>query len=88
MAEYHSGRFLMLDVVSSVSKLRSVEGVVQEWISHEVGVARLDQGGVALFHIGQVWAHKTNWVPYTTVMTRPASLDYLAVGTSVLLAVR
>ena len=29
-----------------------------------------------------------SWVPYTSLMTKPASLDYLALGTSVLLAVR
>ena len=63
-------------------------GVVQEWISHEVGLVRLDQGGVALFHLSQVLAYKGGWVPYTTVMTKPASLDYLALGTTVLLAVR
>ena len=28
------------------------------------------------------------WVPYTSLMTNPASVDYLALGTSVLLAVR
>lgn len=29
-----------------------------------------------------------SWVPYTSLMIKPASLDYLALGTSVLLAVR
>ena len=44
----------MIDVMTDPCKLRSVEGVVQEWISQEVGVVKLDSGGVALFHIGQV----------------------------------
>ena len=48
------GRLTMIDVMTDPCKLRSVEGVVQEWISQEVGVVKLDSGGVALFHIGQV----------------------------------
>ena len=91
LAEFLSGRLASLHTLTATpSSLRSVGGVVQEWVSHEVGVVRLDEedGGVALFHIGQAWAYKSCWVPYTSVMTKPAHLDYLALGTSVLLAVR
>ena len=49
---------------------------------------RLDEGGVALFHIAQAWAYRGTWVPFTSVMIKPASVEYLALGTSVLLAVR
>ena len=51
-------------------------------------MVRLDDGGVALFHIAQAWAYRGTWVPYTSVMIKPASVEYLALGTSVLLAVR
>ena len=89
LAEYSSGGLSSLDTVNATpTKLRSVEGVVQEWISHEVGLVRLDDGGVALFHIAQAWAYRATWVQYTTLMTKPACLDYLALGTTVLLAVR
>ena len=58
-------------------------------INHiQVGLVRLDDGGVALFHISQAWAYRGTWVPYTSVMIKPASVEYLALGTSVLLAVR
>lgn len=88
-AEYESGRLTKFDVVNTApERLRSVVGVVQEWISHEVGIVRLEDGGAALFHVGQVWTLTSTWVPYTTVLTTPPSLDYLSLGTKVSLTVR
>ena len=58
LAEYSSGRLSSLDTVNATpTKLKSVEGVVQEWISNEVGLVRCDDG-VALFHIAQAWAYR------------------------------
>ena len=88
-SEYQSGSLTKFDVVNTApERLRSVVGVVQEWISHEVGVVRLEDGGVALFHIGQVWTLTSSWVPYTAVLTTPPNIDYLALGSRVSLAVR
>ena len=88
-SEYQSGSLTKFDVVNiAPERLRSVAGVVQEWLSHEVGVVKLEDGGAALFHVGQVWSLTSSWVPYTTTLTTPPSLDYLALGTRVSLAVR
>ena len=88
-SEYQSGSLTKFDVVNiAPERLRSVAGVVQEWLSHEVGLVRLEDGGAALFHVGQVWSFTSSWVPYTSTLTTPPSLDYLALGTRVSLAVR
>ena len=88
-SEYQSGNLTKFEVVNTApERLRSVVGVVQEWISHEVGVVRLEDGGVALFHVGQVWTLASTWIPYTAVLTTPPSLDYLALGSKVSLVVK
>ena len=35
-----------------------------------------------------MWAYKGGWTQYTSVMTKPAHLDYLALGSTVLTCVR
>ena len=90
LTEYQTGAMGKLDMVVPPAKHRSMEAVVQEYISHEMGVARLTgaDGGVVLFHLGQVWTFTTTWVPYTSVMTKPLSKEYLTIGTKVAVAVR
>eukprot|EP00092_Neocalanus_flemingeri_P001498 GFUD01001599.1.p1 GENE.GFUD01001599.1~~GFUD01001599.1.p1 ORF type:complete len:972 (-),score=277.02 GFUD01001599.1:75-2990(-) len=90
LTEYQTGTLGKLDEVVPPSKHRSLEAVVQEYVSHEVGVARLTgaDGGVVLFHLAQVWTFTTTWVPYISVMTKPVCKDYLPVGTKVAVAVR
>ena len=87
-SEYLSGSLAQYDVRNLEDRPRTVSGAVQEWVSHEVGLVRLDDGGVALFHVSEVWVVSSSWVPYTSVMTSPPCLDYLAVGSRVSLAVR
>ena len=88
-SEYQTGRLAQFEVVNCPpDRQRAVSGVVQEWISHELGLARLEDGGVALFHVSEVWSLVSSWVPYTSVVRSPPSQDYLSVGTRVSLAVR
>ena len=88
-SEYQAGSLAKYEVVSCPpDRQRSVRGTVQEWLSHEVGLVRLEDGGVALFHVAQVWTLGSTWLPFTSVLSLPPSLDYLAVGTAVSLAVR
>jgi hypothetical protein len=63
LAEYLSARFGRLDMVVPVSQHSSVDATVQEYISHELGVAKLmgpGDKGVALFHLDQVLQYRTS----------------------------
>ena len=50
LAQYQSGKFGKLEMVLSVDKHSSLEGTVQEYITHEMGLIRLvgKDGGVVL----------------------------------------
>lgn len=90
LTEYQTGAMGKLDEVVPSAKHRSMEAVVQEYVSHEIGVAKLTgaDGGVVLFHLAQVWTFNSTWVPYTSVMTKPLIKEYLPIGTKVAVAVR
>jgi len=90
LTEYQTGTLGKLDEVVPPTKHRSLEAVVQEYVSHEMGVAKLTgaDGGVVLFHLAQIWIFTTTWVPYTTVINKPLCKEYLPVGTKVAVAVR
>ena len=86
-SEYQTGRLAQFDVVNCPpDRQRAVSGVVQEWISHELGLARLEDGGVALFHVSEVWTLVSSWVPYSSVVRSPPSQDYLAALNNFVLA--
>ncbi len=58
LAEYLSGRLGRLDMVVPVAQHSSLDATVQEYISHELGVAKLlgtGDKGVVLFHLDQVF---------------------------------
>ena len=62
LAEYVSGRLGRLDMVVPVSEHSSLDATVQEFISNELGVAKLMGGGpgdkgVVLFHLDQVLSY-------------------------------
>ena len=54
-SEYQTGRLAQFEVVNCPpDRQRAVSGVVQEWISHELGLARLEDGGVAIFAFHEI----------------------------------
>ena len=57
LAEYASGRLRRLEMMVGVGQQRSLDATVQEYISQELGVAKLlppGDNGVVLFHLDQV----------------------------------
>jgi len=65
--------------------------VIQEYISHEMGLARLKRGdkGVVLFHLDHIWhLNSGQWGLYKDVQKYPLSSHHLPIGTNVMVAWR
>jgi hypothetical protein len=91
LTEFQTGRLGRLDELLEPGRQAVVAGEVVEYISHELGVARLAEGGAALFHLEQAWevaAATGVWAPHRVAMTRPLARGYLPLGAAVQLVVR
>ena len=89
LVEYQTGRLGRSEEALEPGRQVAVRGAVVEYVSLDCGVARLEQGGAALFHLEQVWHQEAGvWQPHRTLLTRPLAQGLLPLGTDVLLVLR